>query len=108
MERIYLDHAATTPLDNEILAKMLPYFTENFGNPNSPHGAGRKAMAAVDNARDTLATLLNAKPNEVYFDEAAKKKLSEIDSGPNSHYQLISKKDRGSPCLFIFSSNTVP
>ena len=67
MERIYLDHAATTPLDNEILAKMLPYFTENFGNPNSPHGAGRKAMSAVDNARDTLASLLNAKPNEIYF-----------------------------------------
>ena len=67
MERIYLDHAATTPLDNEILEKMLPYFTDNFGNPNSPHGAGRKAMAAVDNARDTLADLLNAKPNEIYF-----------------------------------------
>ena len=67
MEGIYLDHAATTPLDNEILTKMLPYFTENFGNPNSPHGAGRKAMAAVDNARDTLASLLNAKPNEIYF-----------------------------------------
>jgi cysteine desulfurase len=46
---------------------MLPYFTDNFGNPNSPHGAGRKAMAAVDNARDTLADLLNAKPNEIYF-----------------------------------------
>ena len=67
MERIYLDHAATTPLDNEILEKMLPYFTEEFGNPNSPHGAGRKAMAAVDNARDSLAELLNAKPNEIYF-----------------------------------------
>lgn len=67
MERIYLDHAATTPLDNEILEKMLPYFTENFGNANSHHGAGRKAMAAVDNARDTLAELLNAKPNEIYF-----------------------------------------
>ena len=67
MERIYLDHAATTPLDNEILTKMLPYFTDSFGNPNSPHGAGRKAMAAVDNARDTLASLLNAKPNEIYF-----------------------------------------
>ncbi|MBP3422628.1 MAG: cysteine desulfurase [Clostridia bacterium] len=67
MERIYLDHAATTPLDNEILEKMLPYFTEEFGNPNSPHGAGRKAMAAVDNARDSLAALLNAKPNEIYF-----------------------------------------
>lgn len=67
MERIYLDHAATTPLDNEILEKMLPYFTEEFGNPNSPHGAGRKAMAAVDNARDSLAELLNAKPSEIYF-----------------------------------------
>ena len=67
MERIYLDHAATTPLDNEILTKMLPYFTDSFGNPNSPHGAGRKAMAAVDNARDTIASLLNAKPNEIYF-----------------------------------------
>lgn len=67
MERIYLDHAATTPLDNEILEKMLPYFSESFGNPNSPHSAGRKAMAAVDNARDSLANLLNAKPNEIYF-----------------------------------------
>ena len=67
MERIYLDHAATTPLDNEILEKMLPYFTENFGNPNSHHATGRKAMTAVDNARDTLADLLNAKPNEIYF-----------------------------------------
>ena len=67
MERIYLDYAATTPLDNQILEKMLPYFTEEFGNPNSPHATGRKAMAAVDNARDTLAELLNAKPSEIYF-----------------------------------------
>ena len=67
MKRIYLDHAATTPLDNEILETMLPYFTEEFGNPNSPHGAGRKAMAAVDNARDSLVALLNAKPSEIYF-----------------------------------------
>ncbi len=67
MERIYLDYAATTPLDNQILQKMLPYFTEEFGNPNSPHATGRKAMAAVDNARDTLAELLNAKPNEIFF-----------------------------------------
>ena len=67
MERIYLDHAATTPLDNEILEKMLPYLTQTFGNADSPHAHGRKAMGAVDNARDTLAELLNAKPNEVYF-----------------------------------------
>ncbi len=67
MERIYLDYAATTPLDNQILEKMLPYFTEEFGNPNSPHATGRKAMAAVDNARDTLAELLGAKPSEIFF-----------------------------------------
>ena len=67
MERIYLDHAATTPLDKEVLEKMLPYFTDCFGNANSHHATGRKAMAAVDNARDTLAELLNAKPSEIYF-----------------------------------------
>lgn len=67
MERIYLDHAATTPLDKEILEKMLPYFTEGFGNADSPHAVGRRAMNAVDGARDSLASLLNAKPSEVYF-----------------------------------------
>lgn len=67
MERIYLDHAATTPVDGEVLKKMLPYFCENYGNADSPHGLGRKAMNAVDSARDTIALLFNAKPQEVYF-----------------------------------------
>ena len=67
MDRIYLDHAATTPLDKQVLEKMLPYFTESFGNADSPHAHGRKAMAAVDLARDTLAELLGAKKNELYF-----------------------------------------
>ena len=67
MERIYLDHAATTPLDKEVLQKMLPYFTDEFGNADSPHAFGRKAMNAVDFARDKIADLIGAKPNEVYF-----------------------------------------
>ena len=67
MERIYLDHAATTPLDKEIFQKMTPYFTEDFGNADSPHALGRKAMNAVDFARDKIAELIGAKPNEVYF-----------------------------------------
>ena len=46
---------------------MLPYFSEEFGNPNSPHATGRKAMMAVDGARDLLAELLGAKPSEIYF-----------------------------------------
>lgn len=66
-QRIYFDHAATTPLDREVLEKMLPYFTESFGNADSPHRAGRAAMLAVDHARDTMARLLNANPKEIYF-----------------------------------------
>lgn len=67
MNKIYLDHAATTPLDQKVLNKMLPYFTENFGNADSPHAVGRKAVNAVDDARDRVARLLGAKANEVYF-----------------------------------------
>lgn len=67
MERIYFDHAATTPLDKEIFEKMLPYFCDTYGNADSPHALGRKAMAAVDGARDTIAALLHAKNNEIYF-----------------------------------------
>ncbi|MBQ8394857.1 MAG: cysteine desulfurase [Clostridia bacterium] len=67
MKAIYLDHAATTPLDREILEKMTPYFTESYGNADSPHALGRKAMGGVDSARDALAALLNAKPSEIFF-----------------------------------------
>ena len=66
-ERIYFDHAATTPLDREVLHKMMPYLTDCFGNADSPHAFGRKAMSAIDDARSTVASLINAKPNEVYF-----------------------------------------
>ena len=64
---IYFDHAATTPLCQEALDAMLPYFTEVFGNPNSQHYFGREAVKAVDSARDNIAKIINAKPNEVYF-----------------------------------------
>jgi cysteine desulfurase len=64
---IYLDHAATTPLDKTVFEKMTPYFCENYGNADSPHALGRKAMNAVDFARDKIAELIHAKPNEVYF-----------------------------------------
>ncbi len=64
---IYFDHAATTPLCKEAFEKMAPYFTEVFGNPNSQHIFGRESVKAVDEARDTIAKIINAKPNEVYF-----------------------------------------
>jgi cysteine desulfurase len=64
---VYLDHAATTPLRPEALAAMLPILTEEFGNPSSPHAIGRRARAALDGARDTLARRLRAQPREVIF-----------------------------------------
>ena len=67
MTPIYLDHAATTPLDKRVLEKMLPYFTENYGNANSQHSFGQTAKVAVDNARKTIADIIGAKPSEIYF-----------------------------------------
>ena len=64
---IYLDNAATTPLHTQALQKMQPYLLNAFGNADSPHALGRQAAGAVDEARDTLAAALNAKPSEIYF-----------------------------------------
>ena len=67
MSEIYLDHAATTPLRPEVLEAMLPYFDQEFGNPSSVYGAGRRAHQALDQARDTVADLLGAKSEEIIF-----------------------------------------
>src|SRR6266403_2379260 len=64
---IYLDYNATTPLCEAARDAMLPYLERRFGNPSSVHAAGREARAAIDNARDKLAALLRAKPNEIIF-----------------------------------------
>lgn len=65
--KVYLDNAATTPLDHQVLDEMLPYLTEHFGNPSSIHGYGRKAKAAVEKARKIVARYLNASTSEVFF-----------------------------------------
>ena len=67
MNRIYLDHSATTPLDPEVLKTMTPYFTDIFGNASSMHGFGQEGAYAVDKARRKIAGLIGAKPNEIYF-----------------------------------------
>lgn len=67
MERIYFDYAATTPVDPRVLEKMMPYFTQKFGNPNSQHFFGRETVSAVDDARDAIAACIGAKPSEIYF-----------------------------------------
>jgi cysteine desulfurase len=64
---IYLDYNATTPPCDEARAAMLPYLERHFGNPSSVHAPGREARAAIDDARDKLAALFQAKPHELIF-----------------------------------------
>ena len=67
MERIYLDNAATTPVTEKVLAAMLPYFTDKFGNADSVHYKGREAATEVDRARTTVAKVLGVSRAEIYF-----------------------------------------
>ncbi|MDO8755409.1 MAG: cysteine desulfurase family protein, partial [Anaerolineales bacterium] len=64
---IYLDYAATTPVDQRVLDAMMPYFREAYGNPSSVHRLGQKAEAAVDQAREKVASVLHCKPEEIIF-----------------------------------------
>ncbi len=64
---IYLDYAATTPLDQRVLDAMMPYFRENFGNPSSIHRLGQKAETAIDAAREKVAAVLHCRPDEIIF-----------------------------------------
>ena len=67
MQRIYLDHTATTPLDPKVLEAMIPYFSLHFGNASSIHSYGREGKEALERARGTIASLLGADPGEVFF-----------------------------------------
>jgi cysteine desulfurase len=67
MDRIYFDNAATTPLDPAVLETMMPYLTEKFGNPSSIYSYGRESRMAIEQARKTVAQLLQARPGEIFF-----------------------------------------
>src|SRR5262245_65626693 len=67
MARVYLDHNATTPVEPEVLDAMLPYFSADFGNAASIHTHGQRARAAVETAREQVAALLGARPQEIIF-----------------------------------------
>ncbi len=67
MIKVYLDNAATTPLDPEVFDAMKPFMLEDFGNPSSTHSHGRKVKAAIESARKQIASLLNCTPGEIIF-----------------------------------------
>tara|TARA_B100000900_G_scaffold374022_1_gene355015 strand:- start:1400 stop:2530 length:1131 start_codon:yes stop_codon:yes gene_type:complete len=65
--KVYLDNAATTPLDNEVIAAMIPVMKEGYGNPSSIHAFGREARSKVERARKNVAKHLNCSPGEIFF-----------------------------------------
>jgi cysteine desulfurase len=67
MRRVYLDHIAATPLHPDVFEAMLPFLKENYGNPQSLHSVGQEALTAVEEAREKVAQLINAKASEVFF-----------------------------------------
>src|ERR1700690_3542383 len=67
MNRVYLDHNATTPVEPEVLSAMLPYLSGEYGNAASIPPFGQRARAAVETAREQVAALLNARPQEIVF-----------------------------------------
>ncbi|MCX5701756.1 MAG: cysteine desulfurase NifS [Candidatus Omnitrophica bacterium] len=67
MKRVYLDYAATTPTDPEVIKAMQPYFFDKFGNPSSIHAFGQEAKKAIEDSREKVASFLGAKPEEIIF-----------------------------------------
>lgn len=94
---IYLDHSATTPLREEALAAMQPYFAEFYGNPSSIHWAGRRGHTGLDQARSTVAGVLGAKANEIVFTGSG----SESDNAALRGIALARRKQSGANRLVV-------
>lgn len=94
MTRIYFDNAATTSLHPEVLDAMMPYLTEKFGNPSSIYSYGRETRMAIENARKSVAKILNAHPSEIFF----------TSGGTESSNTAINAAVRDLGCRHIISS----
>ena len=94
MRKVYLDYATTTPVRKEVLAAMLPYFSENFGNPSEPHQWGQEAKRALEEARQKVADFLGAKPKELIFTSCATESINLSHKGliEGIKYKVLSIK----------------
>lgn len=93
-QKIYLDYAATTPVDKKVLEKMLPYFSENFGNAMSVHGFGQQALEAVDEARAKAALFFRCSTSEIIFTSGATESNNLVVKGAlRSFYSIARKPD---------------
>lgn len=94
MNRIYFDNAATTALDPQVLEAMLPYLQNHFGNPSSIYSYGRETRLAIENARKSVAKILNAHPAEIFF----------TSGGTESSNTAITASIRDLGCKHIITS----
>ena len=101
---VYLDYAATTPVDKRVAEKMIPYLTETFGNPASnSHAFGWTAEEAVEKARADIAALINADPKEIVFTSGATESDNLAIKGAANFYKtkgkhlITVKTENGSP-----------
>ncbi len=94
---IYLDYAATTPLDSRVLSVMMPFFQEHFGNPSSIHIYGQRAEAALENSREIIARYMQCSPEEVIFTSCG----SESDNLALRGVALAERQRRGANHILI-------
>jgi len=99
MKRVYLDNAATTKVHPKVLEKMIPFLSDNFGNPSSIHSFGRKARVAIEEAREIIANFINADASEIYFTSGGTEAnnfvlngISKIAFQENGKRKIISNK----------------
>src|SRR6187402_1431522 len=86
--KVYLDNAATTPLDPEVFEAMIPFMLEDFGNPSSTHAHGRKVRTALESARKKVAQLLQCTPGEIIFTSGGTEADNSIITGAIHTYGL--------------------
>ncbi|MCX8025172.1 MAG: cysteine desulfurase [Thermanaerothrix sp.] len=96
-ERIYLDYAATTPMDERVIQAMLPFFSHNFGNPSSVHFEGQQAEAALEEARERIAHAIGARPREIIFTSGG----TESDNLAVRGIALAERQRRGATRILI-------
>ena len=110
---VYLDNASTTKIDNMVLAEMLPYLRDNYGNASSLHSLGRKSRQAIEHAREQVAKSINAEPNQIFFTSGSTESNNWIIS--NFNHVLCSKVEHHSilnnpkctPITFDNLANTI-
>lgn len=110
---IYLDNASTTKIDQMVLAEMLPYLRDNYGNASSLHSLGRKSRQAIEHAREQVAKSINAEPNQIFFTSGSTESNNWIIS--NFNHVLCSKVEHHSilnnpkctPIAFDNLANTI-